>query len=247
MVLNASACWVSFLAFDLSRRSEELGYFRRLVESLCFTVGLNFGLTTATEAFTFLSIAAAAALYGANVDVFLEAVTEAAGRRGQGRSGLGILDAVRDAVNAVKVVESLTAIRELLRQEVASDDGHGAPGTFKEESARSTFLNLAALLAVADSSRAGGFDASEWEMTEAEAVRIARVFSQYDVECGGRGGLDRGGVKRLSAELGQPLTDEEAKLAMSYLDEDGNGLVDFPEFVAWWSGTRRVKLRPAGK
>jgi Ca2+-binding EF-hand superfamily protein len=68
-------------------------------------------------------------------------------------------------------------------------------------------------------------------MSEAEAVRIARVFSKYDRECGGRGGLDRGGVKRLCAELGQPLTDEEAKLAMSYLDEDGNGLVDFGAFA----------------
>lgn len=226
MVLNASACWVAFLAYDLSRRSEELGILRRLVESVCFTVGLNFGLTTATEAFTFLSIAAAAALYGANVDVFLEAVTEAAGRRGQGRFGVGILDAVRDAVNAVKVVDSLTSIRELLRQ--GADQGGDDAG--KEESARSTFLNLAALLAVADSTRTG-FDASEWEMTEAEAVRIARVFSKYDRECGGREGLDRGGVKRLCAELGQPLTDEETKLAMSYLDEDGNGLVDFGAFA----------------
>jgi Ca2+-binding EF-hand superfamily protein len=44
-------------------------------------------------------------------------------------------------------------------------------------------------------------------------------------------------------ELGQPLNDAEAKVAMSFLDEDGNGVIDFNEFVAWWAGTVRTCVR----
>jgi len=208
------------------------------VESLCFTVGLNFGLSSATELLTFASVAAAAALYGANVDVFLDAVQEAAGRRGAPRSGLGVLDAVREAANAVKVVGSLQAIRELLR-ELAPPGAQPRGGGSEEANARATFLNLAALLAVASSSASKRFDASEWDLTEAEAVRIARVFAAYDQE--GRAGLSRAELRRLSADLGQELTEEEAKLAMTWLDEDGSGLVELSEFVSWWAGTRRVR------
>lgn len=222
-----------------SPQTEELGYLQRFVESLCFTVGLNFGLSAATELLTFVSVAAAAALYGANVDVFLDAVQEAAGRRGAPRSGLGVLDAVREAANAVKVVGSLQAIRELLRELAPPGAQPRGGGGSEEANARATFLNLAALLAVASSSASKRFDASEWDLTEAEAVRIARVFAAYDQE--GRAGLSRAELRRLSADLGQELTEEEAKLAMSWLDEDGSGLVELSEFVSWWAGTRRVR------
>jgi Ca2+-binding EF-hand superfamily protein len=52
--------------------------------------------------------------------------------------------------------------------------------------------------------------------------------------------LDAIQLRRLMDELGQPLSDAEAKVAMTFLDEDGNGVVDFNEFVAWWAGTVRI-------
>jgi hypothetical protein len=169
--------------------------------------------------------------YGANVDAFLGAVTDTAGaaQGGAGRSGLGVLDSALEAVSAVKVVESLNAIRELLRAQAAdvaqaSAGGAGGAGA-KVDDARATFLNLAALLSVANGAATkkvqsvtqraqrvrvcarvcGGngiavrsflmqclecvcallplppaqFDASEWSLTEAEAVRIARVFARH--------------------------------------------------------------------
>jgi hypothetical protein len=172
-VLNGAAAYTAFLSFDLSRRTDELGYFQRFVESLCFTVGLNYGLVFLSELFTLASIAVAALLYGANVDVFLAAMKQTAGAR-EGASappGFGALDAVRDAVNAVRVVEVLTNIREMLRAEVGPEAGAAADG---DASSRSTFLNLAALLAVMNGSKAmrhpegtAAFTDNEWHLTGA--------------------------------------------------------------------------------
>lgn len=213
-----------------------MGFLQRFVESVCFTVGLNYGLGFLSELFTFGSIAAAALLFGANVEVFLAAVTEAAGDGASARSGLGAVYSVREAQNAVKVVETLNAIRELLRAQAAAQSSGGAAamgavadtGAAGDFSARATFLNLAALLAVANGAASKKFDASEWELTEAEAVRIAKVFVKYD---GADSRLDVMQLRRLTEELGQPLSDEESRLAMTYLDEDGNGAIDFAEFV----------------
>ena len=88
-VLNFSAAWVAFLGFALSkqarcarcarrapatdhadgafaplppRQAEELGYLQRFVESVCFTVGLNYGLGFLSELFILVSVAAASIL-----------------------------------------------------------------------------------------------------------------------------------------------------------------------------------------
>ena len=58
--------------------------------------------------------------------------------------------------------------------------------------------------------------------------------------------LDKQQLRRLTADLGQPLSDAEVTVAMSFLDEDGNGVVDFNEFVSYWTGTRRIKAGAAG-
>lgn len=157
-----------------------------------------------------------------------------------GRSGLGVLDSVQEAVSAVKVVESLNAIRELLRAQAA--DVSRAAGGVPLDDARATYYTLAALLSVMNSSASKKFDASEWSLTEAESVRIARVFARYD-GMGER--LDAMQLRKLTAELGQPLNEAEVAVAMSMLDEDGNGVIEFPEFVSWWIGTRRVKAPTA--
>ena len=188
------------------RQAEELGYLQRFVESVCFTVGLNYGLGFLSELFIFVSVAAASILcaplaaatsrlrasthltpalllprrrYGANVDAFLSAMADAAGKQGaqSGRLGLSSVDAALEAASAVKVVEALSNIRELLRQQTAGEAGAPAAADAAAD-ARQTYFNLAALLAVANGASSKKFDASEWSLTEAEAVRIARVFAR---------------------------------------------------------------------
>jgi hypothetical protein len=110
-----------YFLFSFSQ-SEELGYFQRFVESVCFTEGLNFGLGLVSELFIFFSVAAASILYGTNVDAFLAAVSDAAGVEGApARLGLSSVDAALEAASAVKVVEALSAIRELLRAQTAGE------------------------------------------------------------------------------------------------------------------------------
>jgi hypothetical protein len=92
-------------------------------------------------------------------------------------------------------------------------------------------------------------------------VRIARVFAKYDtpvldVRCvstrppsrescrrvlkSSPGVSPSRALQKLTQELGQPLNDEEARLAMTFLDENGDGKVDYMEFVAWWAGSRSL-------
>jgi hypothetical protein len=149
--------------------------------------------------------------YGAQPDAFLAAVADTAGEGegNAGRTGLSVLDAAREAASAVKVVESLNAIRELLRAQAADVAQAGASNGVDD--ARATFLSLAALLSVANGaaskkarersaavqparhaafahaprrcSCSAQFDASEWSLTEAESVRIARVFARHASAC----------------------------------------------------------------
>lgn len=88
--------------------------------------------------------------YGAQPDAFLAAVADTAGEGegNAGRTGLSVLDAAREAASAVKVVESLNAIRELLRAQAADVAQAGASNGVDD--ARATFLSLAALLSVAN-------------------------------------------------------------------------------------------------
>lgn len=121
--------------------------------------------------------------YGTNVDAFLAAVSDAAGvaEGAPARLGLSSVDAALEAASAVKVVEALSNIRELLRAQTASEaEAQPAPSADAKADARTTFLNLAALLAVANGASTKKFDASEWSLTEAEAVRIARVFARHE-------------------------------------------------------------------
>ena len=50
------------MRFAAAPQSEDLGYFQRFVESVCFTVGLNYGLGFVSELFVFFSVAAASIL-----------------------------------------------------------------------------------------------------------------------------------------------------------------------------------------
>lgn len=44
-------------------------------------------------------------------------------------------------------------------------------------------------------------------------------------------------------EMGEEMTREEAKAAMAEIDTDGNGLIDFQEFLVWWQMTEAKKTK----
>lgn len=175
--------------------------------------------------------------------------------------GAASLGAARDAAGAVKVVEALSEIRALLRAQAAAEAQQQPPAAASELpsppppprdlTAREAYIDLAALLAVSSSSKAGTFDPAEWSLSGADQTRLARVFARYEEKSGGGSGggattLNAAQIRSLSEEAGAPLSDKEARLAVTFLDENGDGTVDFGEFVSFVMATRAVRLPPKG-
>ena len=115
------------------------------------------------------------------MDAFLSAVSDAAGKEngGAGRSGLGALDSALEAVSAVKVVEALGAIRDLLRAQSADVAAVGAARGV--DGARATYLNLASLLAV--SSSAASKKARRPHVACGECPPSMRALTRCDAMC----------------------------------------------------------------
>jgi Ca2+-binding EF-hand superfamily protein len=60
------------------------------------------------------------------------------------------------------------------------------------------------------------------------------LFNEVDAD--GSGTLDKDELRVLARKLGKYLTAQELDLAMSLIDEDGSGMVEYGEFEAWWRG-----------
>lgn len=187
---------------------------------------MSFGLG-ATFAFNFLgglvalgASATAAVLFGANAEAFLEAVRA----RSTTDGSVEPLAKIRDASKALEIYNTLRELSDALKESSEAAAPSGAAGTYS---------NLAAFLLVEDAMKT--WDPSAFGLTEADAVRVARAFAMYDT--------DRSGVleaKELEAvlhKLGMDLNGEEdLEYALEALDTNKDGVIQFQEFVAWWSG-----------
>jgi hypothetical protein len=67
------------------------------------------------------------------------------------------------------------------------------------------------------------------KLTTSEISMYEQMFSHYDKDKSGS--IDASELKALLAELGCKPTDEVMVNLMKELDKDGNGLVEFPEFL----------------
>lgn len=68
---------------------------------------------------------------------------------------------------------------------------------------------------------------------EEERVAYRVVFDKYDAD--GSGAVDKKELQAVFAECGQSLTDEECGELMTEFDTDGNGELEFKEFLAMMS------------
>lgn len=73
-------------------------------------------------------------------------------------------------------------------------------------------------------------------LDEVEAQEEADVRAVFDgIDLDGNGTLERNELDTLAQRLlHRPLSDKELDKAMSDMDEDGSGEVDFEEFLQWW-------------
>ena len=67
-------------------------------------------------------------------------------------------------------------------------------------------------------------------LAEEEKVAYRVVFDKYDAD--GSGAVDGKELKAVFAECGQQLTDDELKELIKEFDTDGNGELEFKEFLA---------------
>eukprot|EP01100_Stratorugosa_tubuloviscum_P012364 TRINITY_DN584_c1_g2_i2.p1 TRINITY_DN584_c1_g2~~TRINITY_DN584_c1_g2_i2.p1 ORF type:complete len:348 (-),score=177.31 TRINITY_DN584_c1_g2_i2:97-1140(-) len=63
------------------------------------------------------------------------------------------------------------------------------------------------------------------------------VFDKYDKDKSGS--IDKNELKEICYEMGHHLSKEELDLALEYLDSDGNGTIEYEEFVVWWKKNDR--------
>jgi ankyrin repeat protein len=72
----------------------------------------------------------------------------------------------------------------------------------------------------------------ELQKVEKEKVRIKARFDAADEDGGGT--LDSSELKKVCADLGLELDDDELETALAILDENGDGDISFEEFCDWW-------------
>jgi len=68
-------------------------------------------------------------------------------------------------------------------------------------------------------------------------VDVQDIFNKIDVA--GRGYIDKLGIQAAAAGLGFPMNDSELRVAMQEMDVQGNGEVNFPQFLMWWNSSAR--------
>ena len=63
-------------------------------------------------------------------------------------------------------------------------------------------------------------------------LKLRQIFRDLDKDNSGY--LDREEIALLAKRSGVELTDAQLDEALTVMDKDGDGIVDFPEFMSWW-------------
>ena len=84
-----------------------------------------------------------------------------------------------------------------------------------------------------------GFKVSDVSgLTEQSATKAAGVFAKYDSNEDYK--LEMNEFKKLCDDADFTLNDEEVKIAMGMMDKNGDGVIEFDEFAAWWAALPAV-------
>jgi len=213
-VLDTVACLGGFYVADIAGKSEIP--FRIGVEILGNFMGIYYFIQALLQMSIVGGLVYTSYKYGTNSGELLAAVTKMAGPA----SGVGLVDQAARVVNVLKVMSALENVAAILREQYGE--------TPKDNSLR----NLGAYLTLAQAREKYNFMPEQYGLTDREAGNIAYAFSEIDTNQNFR--LEPNELSRLCTSLGRELDDDEVKEAVKILDKDGNGWIDFTEFVQWW-------------
>ena len=66
----------------------------------------------------------------------------------------------------------------------------------------------------------------------ADLAEVREIFDHYDAD--GNGVVDADEFARLCRTLDPEFDEAEIKVGLSIVDHNGNGQIEFEEFVSWW-------------
>lgn len=200
---------------------------RRVVQFVTIVGGGSYLLDFLGELGVVASAAASSVLYGINASAYLKLLEEMApeerggnaGAAGAAASVLSRTERIKATRAAVELSSKLAALAEDLK--ALSEQGLA-------EEAGDTLASLSQLFLASE------IDASRYSFSKEEISRVAKVFYSFDENRDGS--LQAGELQDLASQLGLSLDGPELEQALKVLDSDGNGTVEFSEFLEFLEG-----------
>ena len=81
-------------------------------------------------------------------------------------------------------------------------------------------------------------NAERRELSSAETVSLRTLFARFDTD--GSGYIDLPELRQCVIELGCTMNEAELATAMAAIDDNSDGKISFTEFVAWWTGDKKL-------
>jgi hypothetical protein len=211
LFLNGSAATVAWWTASQIAETPTKGSFALAGELAAYFTAIYLTSGAIVELLNVFAVGIATRKYSANADAFLEAIESIAGSD----SGLAVLDKARQAVVSLQVLNALDSLLTRLKEDASaarSDD---------------FFRDLGAYLVLTQAAK-NGCDPLALGVSADEAAAAAAEFALADSNDDGR--IDLVEFRRLAPSL----SEDEALGAMSVLDVNKNGSIEFKEWLQWW-------------
>mmetsp|Transcript_29207 Transcript_29207/g.82414 ORF Transcript_29207/g.82414 Transcript_29207/m.82414 type:complete len:390 (-) Transcript_29207:354-1523(-) len=211
LLLDGAATWVAFSAgvsFGLA------GGWNLIPSFVSYFLASYFGLNTVMETAILVGILSSGALFGTDAEALVRAVKELAG---EDDMQVGLLSKTKQTVNMLKVVQTLNAVSDKLKE---------------SSSSMSSLEKLSAYLTLSQAKKAYGFNPDKYGITETTALQIATTFNRFDLN--EDGALEASEFEKMMSDLEFSVSKEETEAIVETLDTKKTGQVEFDEFVNWY-------------
>ena len=222
------AALVAWNASDAFNHGAGLG--NGILGFLSSGLALNYGINAAFGVVLIASVIASGNLFGADADALMKAVKDMAGEG----EDIEIVAKAKQAANMIKVVQSLSKVSSLLSEKI------------EQASDMSSLERLSAYLTIQKAEKDYGFDPSKHDIPGAKMMMLAANFARFDAN--DDGALELSEVQQVFNAVGAgDMSREEAQAAIDLLDARGSGLIEFDEFVQWYSNPKDIAEKTAEK